>query len=201
MYNMLQKWGRNGYRKCTRTRSKNEVTVLTDSKQLINANFVGQTIQLLSFFVCLFRNEPNQYYSFRINPVISVYWVLNFELFLCSTDVPESARFCSFFGTDRYVLLGSFWLTRVGWVKPPAVLEEANSAIGLLDINQSIRYGFSKRLWWDTRAGDGSSSHHMAVPGQQPGDEPLCQEHRVEGREVNMGLWYHIWSANYASYG
>lgn len=46
MYNMLQKWGRNGYRKCTRTRSKNKVTVLIDSKQLINDNFVGQTVKL-----------------------------------------------------------------------------------------------------------------------------------------------------------
>ncbi len=150
MYNMLQKWGRNGYRKCTRTRSKNKVTVLIDSKQLINDNFVGQTVKLLSIFVFLFWNQRN---------ICICLWYLNkngvsqFEcmeigaecfytrLCICacwmSLSLPGSVGFC-LFGTDQYVLLGSFWLNCVAWVKPPAVLEEPNSAIGLLDISQNM---------------------------------------------------------------
>lgn len=108
MYNMLQKWGRNGYRKCTRTRSKNKVTVLIDSKQLINDNFVGQTVKLLSIFVFLFwnqRNICNCLWYLNKNGISQFEWMeIGAELFytrwcICACwmlDVPESVRFCRF---------------------------------------------------------------------------------------------------------
>lgn len=152
---MLQKWGRNGYRKCTRTRSKNKVTVLIDSKQLINDNFVGQTVKLLSIFVFLFWNQQNIcicLWYLNKNGVSQFEWMeIGAECFytrwcICacwmSLSLPGSVGFC-LFGTDQYAP-GVILIDLCGMSEATSCTWRAEQCYRIT--RHQSEYGFSKRL-------------------------------------------------------
>lgn len=133
-------------------------------------------------FVFLFEiSHINDFFPLNKTSVSLVLWIrIGAEFFytrwcICvlrmSLSLPGSVVFC-LFGTDQYVLLGSFWLTCMAWVKPPAVLEEPNSAIGLLDINQNM--ASPKGCGDIEERGMGNQLITRLYRTNNQGDNPLC---------------------------